>query len=50
MASASKDTIIIRVKSSTKKAAKRAAKTDKLTLTEYLTRLILKDQPQEEKP
>jgi uncharacterized protein (DUF1778 family) len=42
MASA-RDTIIIRVKSATKWAARRAAKADKVTLTDYIINLIHRD-------
>ena len=44
MASESRQTIIIRVKTHTKWAAQRAAKADRQTLTDYIIGLINRDQ------
>ena len=44
MASEPKDTIIVRVKRYTKWAARRAAKSDQITLTQYIIKLIHEDQ------
>jgi hypothetical protein len=43
MASKAKDTIIVRLPVSTKWAARRAATADKITMTEYISRLIWSD-------
>jgi len=42
--SKSRDTIIVRVKLATKRAAIRASKADNLTLTDYIIRLIEADE------
>ena len=44
MASTPKDTIIVRVKRHTKWAATRAARADRITLTQYIINLINEDQ------
>jgi hypothetical protein len=40
MPSAARDTIIVRVRPATKQSAKRGAKLHKLTLTDYIIKLI----------
>ena len=50
MTSEPKDTIIVRVKRNTKWAARRAAKSDQITLTQYIIKLIHEDQSKRNEP